>query len=75
MTKKEMQTALKRVEKIRASNNKLWMQLVGLVVSLDEKRGTAILRQIVANDAEIGSIMQSVTRIKKAPRARRGAVR
>ncbi len=41
------------VSRIRARNNRVWMQLVELAVAVKPRKAKKIIRQITANDREV----------------------
>ena len=57
---------LKKIERIRANNNKLWMMLVKIAV--ESGKADHILRKIVSNDHKISKLLsKTVARKNKKP--------
>lgn len=51
---------INRIEKIRAKNNKNWMNLLRLAFKLDPKNASKIMREINYNDKEISSLLKNL---------------
>ncbi len=58
--KKNYTKTINRIEKIRAKNNKNWMNLLRLAFKLDPKNASKIMREINYNDKEISSLLKNL---------------
>ena len=70
MTKKKINYKLtkainlvKKIEKIRSKNNKNWMDLLKLSLTLDLKKTSKILKSICSEDKKISEIAEKISKI------------
>ena len=66
MNKKKIAKAVKLVnaiQAIRAKNNKNWMDLLKLSLSLDLKKTSKILKSICSEDKKISEIAKKISKI------------
>ena len=54
-----------KIEKIRAKNNKNWMDLVRLSLMLDHKKTSRILYQINSHDKKISNLAKQIYNLSK----------
>ena len=55
---------LDKIENIRAKNNKNWMDLLRLSLTLDFKKTSKILKDIVSDDKKIFTLAKKIKNIK-----------
>ena len=66
---KKIQVGLKlidRIQKIRAKNNKNWMDLLRLSLELDFNLTSKILKEICKDDKKISILAQKIYRLNKS---------
>ena len=62
---KESIKIINKIEKIRAKNNKNWMDLVRLSLMLDHKKTSRILYQINSHDKKISNLAKQIYNLSK----------
>lgn len=55
---------INQIEKIRSKNNKNWMDLLKLSLTLDFKKTSKILKDIVSDDKKISALAKKIYNIK-----------
>jgi|TARA_B110000211_G_scaffold216018_1_gene258704 hypothetical protein len=53
-----------QIQKIRSKNNKNWMDLLRLSLTLDFKKTSKILKDIVSDDKKISTLAKKIYNIK-----------
>ena len=53
-----------QIQKIRSKNNKNWMDLLKLSLTLDFKKTSKILKDIVSDDKKISTLAKKIYNIK-----------
>lgn len=64
---KDIKKALRlvsKIQKIRSKNNKNWMDLLKLSISLDLKKTSVILKNICREDKKISELANKIYKIK-----------
>ena len=56
-----MNLQLDKVEKIRSSNNKLWMDIMRLAMKKSPKETKRIIRMICQNDALVTALLRDIS--------------
>jgi len=67
MNKKKITRGIKlvdEIQKVRAKNNKNWMDLLKLSLTLDFKKTSKILKDIVSDDKKISTLAKKIYNIK-----------
>jgi hypothetical protein len=67
MNKKKIIKGLKlidQIQKVRSKNNKNWMDLLRLSLTLDFKKTSKILKDIVSDDKRISALAKKIYNIK-----------
>ena len=54
---------INQIEKIRSKNNKNWMDLLKLSLSLDLKKTSKILKSICSEDKKISEIAKKISKL------------
>ena len=57
---KNTRKLISKIEKIRAKNNKNWMDILRLAIDLDHNRTVKILKQIHKYDIKISKIVNKI---------------
>ena len=55
---------IEQIQKIRSKNNKNWMDLLRLSLTLDFKKTSKILKDIVSDDKKISTLAKKIYNIK-----------
>ena len=55
---------INKIQKIRSKNNKNWMDLLRLSLTLDYKKTSKILKEIVRDDKRISTIAKQIYNLK-----------
>ena len=55
---------INKIQKIRSKNNKNWMDLLRLSLTLDYKKTSKILKDIVRDDKRISAIAKQIYNLK-----------
>jgi len=66
MNKKKIRKAIllvNNIQKIRSKNNKNWMDLLKLSLSLDLKKTSKILKSICSEDKKISEIAKKISKL------------
>ena len=61
---KEAFKLVNKIQKIRSTNNKNWMDLLKLSLSLDLKKTSVILKNICKEDKKISELANKIYKIK-----------
>jgi hypothetical protein len=56
----DIKSLIDQVQKVRASNNKLWMDLLRLAIDSKPEKAKAILKSINANDKKISKLLGEI---------------
>lgn len=62
---KESIKIINKIEKIRAKNNKNWMDLVRLSLMLDHKKTSRILYHINSHDKKVSNLAKKIYNLSK----------
>lgn len=65
MTKRNYNQVINKVQKIRAKNNKNWMDLLKLAFKFAPKEASNIMKRINVADNQISSEIKKLEKIKK----------
>ena len=60
--KKKYLKIINKIQKIRQSNNKNWMDLLRLCFSLDPDKSRLIVKEIFKRDDQISSLIKKLTK-------------
>ena len=60
--KKKYLDIISRIQKIRQSNNKNWMDLLRLSFSLDPEKSRKIVKEIFKRDNQISNLVKQLTK-------------
>lgn len=60
--KKKNLKIIDKIQKIRQSNNKNWMDLLRLSFSLDPKKSRLIVKEIFKRDNQISNLVKKLTK-------------
>ena len=63
--KKKYLDIISKIQKIRQSNNKNWMDLLRLSLKLDFNLTSKILKEICKDDKRISNLAQKIYKLKK----------
>ena len=56
----ELDNVVDQIQKVRAKNNKLWMDLLRLAITISPKEAKKILKNINKNDKEISRLLGGI---------------
>lgn len=51
-----------KISDVRASNNRLWMELLKIALRSDPEHAKSVLREINANDSKIATLLARLTK-------------
>ena len=60
--KKKYLDIIRKIQKVRQSNNKNWMDLLRLSFSLDPEKSTKIVKEIFKRDNQISNLVKQLTK-------------
>lgn len=53
-----------KIQKIRSKNNRNWMDLLRLAITLDHKKSSNILKEIVKDDKSISKLADQISKMR-----------